>query len=108
MDANALALIGAAVVAGVFSLIVATRSGRVSAEAALLGMPGPIIAEQNKRIASLQDDIDKLWDQLQAMYKREQECQDEVREYRHTNRELLQKVVILEAKVATLERKTNG
>jgi septal ring factor EnvC (AmiA/AmiB activator) len=107
MDGNALAVLGAAIIAGAFSIFVTLRSGRVAAEAALLGMPGPIIAEQNKRIANLQDDINTLWNQLQDMYKREQQCQDELREYRHQNRDLMQKVVVLENKVEKLERKND-
>lgn len=112
MDANAWAIIGAAGIAGTFSFIIAikgkTHDARVLAEAALLAMPAPIIAEQNKRIADMQEDQNKLWTQLQDMYKREQQCQDDLREYRHQNRDLMMKVTILESKIENLERKYNG
>ena len=77
---------------------------RAAAEAALFNSSPTIIAEQNKRIAGLQTEMDRLWGQLNEVYTRERECQDQLQECRHQVRDLGQKIVALEFKLGRMEK----
>jgi septal ring factor EnvC (AmiA/AmiB activator) len=72
---------------------------RAAADAAIHNAAPTIIAEQNKRIGDLQTEMDRLWTQLNDVYERERECQDQLREYRHQVRDLEQTVVMLKFKL---------
>lgn len=82
---------------------------RGAAEAALIQMPGPIIIEQNRRIAALTEGFERQWQQIQEGHERERKCQeeintlqDQIRDQRHEIRELQTKVNALERKLGTL------
>lgn len=82
-DPNIVALIVAPILTGVIGYIVARASKgqdvRSAAEAALIGMPGPIIAEQNVRIDALTKEVARLWSELRHAVEREQECRNQLR-----------------------------
>jgi septal ring factor EnvC (AmiA/AmiB activator) len=103
MDTNLLATLGAAGVTGLFTYLVTRYNSKISNEAALLGIPLPIIKEQNRRIEGLQKEIDRMWTDLQKAYNAEQQCRAELSEVRHANRDLQQKIVILEQRLNKLE-----
>lgn len=105
MDTNWLSALGAAGVTGIFTWLVARHQTRVSNEAALLGLPLPIIVEQNKRIATLQRNQDKMWDELQQARTDEQQCRAELSEVRHANKGLEQIVIGLKERIEKLENK---
>lgn len=79
------------------------NDARIAAETALANAAPGIIAEQNKRITGLQEEMDRLWTQLHEVYARERECQDQLRDYRHQVRDMEQKVVALEFKLSRLD-----
>jgi peptidoglycan hydrolase CwlO-like protein len=101
--AATLAAIASGVVSYWISRLSKTYDARGAAEAALIGSGPTIIAEQNRRIS-------ELWDQMQAGHKRERKCQEEVNalqtqvtDQRHQIRDLQTKVTALEYKLGTLD-----
>jgi len=106
---NLFSLSGGAVVTGLFTYLVMRSTKyhdlRIAAESALLQSGPAIIAEQNKRIATLQKNIDDLWERLQQTTLREEECRDELRELRHQNRDFQTKIIMLDDRLAKLESK---
>lgn len=110
MDAsNAWAVIGGATVTGIFTWAVMRSSkvfdARSAAEAALWAATAPIISEQNRRIAEMQTEIDRLWKNVRDTHDKEQECRDELRNLRNENHDLQTKMVGLEHKFGKLEDK---
>lgn len=107
MDVNLTAVLGAATITGAFTFLVMRSSkhydARSAAEAALIGTGPTIIAEQNKRIASMQTEINNLWAQMQQSYKSERECREQLTDFRHQNRDLATKIYALEKRLGLLE-----
>lgn len=108
-DSNWWAVILAAVATGTVTYIVGRLSknydARGAAEAALIGTGPTIIAEQNRRIQSIQEDNGRLWRQIQEGHDRERKCQEEIGELREQVREQRHQITDLETKVNALERR---
>lgn len=77
-NANIISAITALLVGGVVTYGVGRlgkgHDARAAAEAALIGIGPTIIAEQNRRIGAMNDDVQRMWGQLRESFAREQEC----------------------------------
>ena len=102
IDPNILSLIGSGVVTVTSGILLARYSAknnaRERAEAILLGMPVGIIAEQNKR-------IDNLSEQLERLFEREQECQEQLRAAISNLSAAHARLTTMEAQIRTLSRR---
>lgn len=101
----------AAVPTGIISYLIARTTkiydARGAAEAALMNMPPLIIAEQNRRIHTIQEDNERLWKQLQEGYARERKCQEDVNKLQTQVTDQRHQIRDLETKVNSLEFKLN-
>ena len=110
-----LAAIGSGLVTFWISRLSKSYDARGAAEAALIGTGPAIIIEQNKRIAALNADTAKLWDQIQQGYARERKCHEEIQQLqtqvtdqRHQIRSLETKVYALERQLGVLKDSNDG
>lgn len=88
---------------GIVTFLVArvskSHDARAAAEASWAAMPLQIIDQQNKRIDEQNRHIDQLRNDMNALWKRERECQSQLDELSERNELLKAKVEALEEMV---------
>lgn len=95
-DVNLISIAVGAIATTIAGVVVARAAknsdARATAEAALWNNQPTIMAEQNRQITGLREEVDRIWHELQETYARERKCRDDLAE---CNR----RIIALEAKL---------